>query len=112
VLLADVAQWFAAEVLTMLSVFGPLALVQLTARSGFLIAMLQVITSNGVPVEVMTQAAIQFKNIVAKGWANMPGYPSDWTEDEKRPVRECVIEVCVIARCNTRTFRAACRATE
>jgi hypothetical protein len=55
--------------------------------------MLRVITAEGVPVEVLLQAGIQFKNIVARGWQNMPDYPSLWKEEEKAPIREIVIEV-------------------
>lgn len=67
--------------------------VQLSEVPGFLLAMLRVITAEGVPVEVLLQAGIQFKNIVARGWQNMPDHPSLWPETEKAPIREIVIEV-------------------
>ena len=56
--------------------------------------MLRVITAEGMPMEVLLQAGIQFKNIVARGWQNMPDHPSTWNEDEKKPIRDCVIDVC------------------
>jgi hypothetical protein len=68
--------------------------VQKAAQPGFLLAMLRVITAEGVPEEVLMQAGIQFKNIVARGWQNQPDSPSMWPEEEKAPIRECVIEVC------------------
>jgi hypothetical protein len=55
--------------------------------------MLRVITAEGMPLPVLLQAGIQFKNIVARGWQSMPDHPSTWKEEEKQPIRDCVIEV-------------------
>lgn len=69
---------------------------QLSEVPGFLLAMLRVITAEGVPIEVLLQAGIQFKNIVARGWQNMPDHPSLWAEPEKAPIRDIVIEAAMI----------------
>jgi hypothetical protein len=61
--------------------------------------MLRVITAEGVPIEVLLQAGIQFKNIVARGWQNMPDHPSLWAEPEKAPIRDIVIEVRTVDWC-------------
>jgi hypothetical protein len=66
---------------------------QLSKSPGFLLAMLRVITAEGIAPEILLQAGIQFKNIVARGWQTLPDHPSQWDEAEKGPIRDLVIEV-------------------
>jgi hypothetical protein len=58
-----------------------------------LTALLQVMTQPGIDEGVALAAAIQFKNSVCQGWIQREGYDRIWTEDQKAPVREILIEV-------------------
>lgn len=62
---------------------------------GFLTALLQIMTQTGIDEGVALAAAIQFKNSVCQGWIQREGYDRIWTEEQKGPVRDILIEVGV-----------------
>lgn len=70
---------------------------------GFLLALLAVVTQEGVPVPIALQAALQFKRTMSYKWSNSgatEGAPM--SEGEREAVRAAVLKVGAVLRSPTR----------